>query len=915
MDEKKLYLIDGYAFAYRAYYALIRSPLINSKGFPTGAIYGFANYLLRLIEAYGCPYMAVAMDSRAPTFRHEAYSSYKANRNAMPDDLKTQMPKIDELLGAFNIPVVRRDGFEADDVIASLTRRAVDEGFEVFLVTKDKDLMQLVGPNVWMLAPEGTGVFQTLGPEEVTAKMGVPPGQVLDYLALVGDSSDNIPGVPGIGPKGAAKILEKATVDEILKNPSVLATPNTVSKFKEYREQLALSKMLATLRFDVELDFEMDSLRRRGVDHPRALALLKEFEFFSMMKNPLFGGVAKFETVVRAVDSAEDLRRLVDRIREHGEVSIDVVASGSLARAAELVGISLAVDPAEAFYIPLDGVNRAVNKTGGDENALNGSAGNDTSAGDNVSACPDKSESLKILAGIVESAEVGKIGHNLKYSSQLLRREGLAMRGIVFDTLLAAYIIDPGKRRYELFDLAREQLGLDIRTSERLVSKDTQTIDLLSADVGSVAADAACAALLLRDKLRPILDERGCASLFRDLELALEPVLADLEWHGVLIDTELLSRMSTEYTGELNQIIDDIYDIAGEVFNLNSPKQVAKILFDKLGLRGGKGTKGGSQSTSVEVLEKLADQSPIVQKILDYREKQKLLSTYIDALLGQILPETGRIHTSFNQAVTATGRLSSTNPNLQNIPIRTESGRRIREAFIAPPGSLIVSADYSQIELRILAHLSGDPALIQAFVDDKDIHAQTASAVYGIFPEMVTPEMRRAAKTINFGLMYGMGPMNLSKQLNVSFSEAKRFIESYFEQFPSIHNYMNKAINGTREHGYSETLLGRRRYLPEITSSNRIVREAAERTAINTPVQGTAADIIKLAMIRVHSKMDQWPGANMLLQVHDELVFEVPEDQAGDFARWASEEMSAAYLLKVPLKVDAGMGKHWSEAH
>ena len=921
MDEKKLYLIDGYAFAYRAYYALIRSPLINSKGFPTGAIYGFANYLLRLIEAYGCPYLAVAMDSRAPTFRHEAYPSYKANRAAMPEDLKMQMPRIDDLLSAFNIPVVRRDGFEADDVIASLTRKALDGGFEVFLVTKDKDLMQLVGPMVRMLAPEGAGVFQTLGPEEVTAKMGVPPERILDYLALVGDASDNIPGVPGVGPKSAAKILEKATVDEILKNPAVLESPNSVSKFQEYKEQLALSKMLATLRFDVELDFEMGSLRRRDFDQPRCLELLKEFEFFSMMKNPVFGGATKFEPVVRVVESAGELRGLVDRIMERGELSVDVIATGNLPRAAELVGISLAVDTAEAFYVPLDGIDRAGGKTGGNNKTPNGAGGGEKEIPDDNNiltdgnASLDKSGALKILAGVIESTEIGKIGHNLKYSSQVLRREGLAMRGIVFDTLIAAYIIDPGKRRYDLDELAREQLGLEIRTSDRLVNKDTQTIDLLSADVSSVAADAACAALLLRDKLRPVLDERGCASLFRDLELSLEPVLADLEWHGVLIDTALLSRMSAEYAVELGRIIGDIYAFAGEEFNLNSPKQVAKILFDKLGLHGGKGTKSGSQSTSIEVLEKLAGQNPIVQKILDYREKQKLLSTYIDALLGQVLPETGRVHTSFNQAVTATGRLSSTNPNLQNIPIRTESGRKIREAFIAPAGCLIVSADYSQIELRILAHLSGDPALIQAFIDDKDIHTQTASAVYEIFPEMVTPEMRRAAKTINFGLMYGMGPVNLSKQLNVSFSEAKHFIESYFEQFPSIRDYMNKAINGTRDLGYSETLLGRRRYLPEITSSNRVVREAAERTAINTPVQGSAADIIKLAMIRVHSKMDQWPGAKMLLQVHDELVFEVPEGKAKDFSRWASDEMSAAYQLKVPLKVDAGTGKHWGEAH
>ncbi|MCL2219189.1 MAG: DNA polymerase I [Chitinispirillia bacterium] len=905
MDEKKLYLIDGYAFAYRAYYALIRSPLVNSKGFPTGAVYGFANYLLRLLDAYSCPYLAVAMDSRTPTFRHRAYEPYKANREAMPDDLKLQMPVIGELLDAFNIPVVRQDGFEADDVIATLTRRAVSDGFDVFLVTKDKDLMQLVGKNVRMLAPESAGVFNIMGPSEVSEKMGVRPDQILDYLSMVGDASDNIPGVPGIGPKNAVKILETLTVDRIIEDPSLLESPKMVSRFTEFREQLILSKKLATLRFDVELDFGMDHLAYRPVDMPRSHKLLKELEFTSMLKHPLLGGGVKFEPAVQSVDNLGQLRGIVNKIKEIGEVAIDMAADGALSRAAVLTGITLAVGPSEAFHVPLGGGEDINNSDNGFiDNDLFGSSGEAGLGG------TDRAEALKILAEVIESEQVKKIGHDLKFCTQVLRCEGLVLQGVTFDTLLAAYTVDPGKRQNELSDLVRDYLGLDIKAVKG--GRRGQPVP----GVPSSNEYAACAILLLRDKFQPLIDEKNCRNLFNDIELPLSPVLVDMEWDGVLVDTELLSSLSREYGDELARITGEIYALAGgEEFNLNSPKQVAAVLFDKLGLHAGKGTKSGSKSTSVDVLEKLADDHPIAGKILEYREKQKLLSTYVDALLHQILPGTGRVHTSFNQAVTATGRLSSTNPNLQNIPIRTESGRKIREAFIAPPGCVVVSADYSQIELRILAHLSSDSVLVQAFIDDRDIHTQTAASVYNMFPEMVTPEMRRAAKTINFGLMYGMGPINLSKQLGVSFADAKRFIEAYFDQFPSIRKYIDSSMQSAHDLGYAETLLGRKRYLPEINSSNRMIREAAERTAINTPVQGTAADIIKIAMIRVHGKMGQWPGAKMLLQVHDELVFEVPEGIAVDFARWVSGEMGSAYQLKVPLKVEAGVGRHWGAAH
>ncbi|MFP4015048.1 MAG: DNA polymerase I [Chitinispirillaceae bacterium] len=888
MNEKCLYLIDGHALVYRAYYALIKNPLTNSKGQPTGAVYGFANYLLRLIETYTCPYMAVVMDSSKPTFRHEAYEKYKAHREEMPDDLKSQMPLIQELIQAFNLPIVKQDGLEADDLIAILTHNAVEEGYEVFLVTRDKDLMQLLGPKVKMLAPEGTGIFQVLGPEEAFNKMGVRPDQIVDYLALVGDASDNIPGVPGIGPKNAVKILEKAgSVEKILADPSILETPKLISKIEENRERLEISKMLATLKLDADAGFEPEHLMRKDIDREKCLALFRELEFTSLLKNPVFGNAPRLKPAVNILQSVQEVEELAGKIKEAGTVSIDVQATGLLPRAAELVGITFALNAEEAFYIPLG------HKEGG-----------------NLELEPV----MSVLKNVLESTDVGKIGQNLKYDCQILRNYSVCIKGIQFDSLLAAYLIDPGRRQYDLGILAQEWLDLEVTPVEKIIGKNTAA-DVSVKVVAPYAAEVACLPILLRERLEPLLVERNCLELLNEMELPLEFVLADLEYNGVLMDTGLLEQLSKEYTAEIDRITSEIYDLAGETFNLNSPKQVGEVLFGSMGLKGGKKTKNGGYSTNVAVLEKLADDYPVVQKILEHREKQKLLSTYIDALPLQILEKSGRVHTSFNQAVTATGRLSSTNPNLQNIPIRTESGRKIREAFIADEGNVLVAADYSQIELRILAHLSDDPLLIQAFVEDKDIHTQTASAIYQVFPEIVTSEMRRAAKTINFGLMYGMGPVNLSRQLKIPFAEAKYFIESYFTQFPTIRTYMDSTIQKARDLGYTETLLGRRRYLPEISASNRVVREASERTAINTPVQGTAADIIKIAMVDIHRKLGEWSGVKMLLQVHDELVFEVPGEKAQAFSEWVSGKMSGAYELKVPLKVEAGIGKHWGEAH
>jgi DNA polymerase-1 len=892
-EKKQLYLIDGHALIYRAYYALIRTPLTSAKGIPTGAVFGFANYLLRLIESYNCPYWAIALDSDKPTFRHEMYAQYKANREEMPDDLKTQIPLVRDLIDAMNIPWVKQDGVEADDLIAVLTHRAVEQGFEVYIVSKDKDLMQLVGPRVRMLAPETGGALISMGPDEVKAKMGVGPEGIVDFLSLVGDASDNIPGIPGVGPKTALKILEAAgTVEQLLENPALLKNPKLEQKVADNRDALLMSKKLATLHLDVDAPLDIADLKKRPMLQDKCIALFKELEFGSFLRHQLFSTAKKLNHTTRIVASLDEVVALAIIIKNAGFVSIDTETTSTEPRSARLVGISLAIDDAEAFYVPVG-----------------------HAAGQNLSL----NETIKALQGIIESPEIKKIGQNLKYDYQVFKNYGIAMQGLAFDVMIAAYLVDPGKRQYNLDKVAAEWLSVETTPIETLIGKgkaQKSFAEVAVPDAAAYSGEDVVLPLKLKNLLGPLLAERNLEKLFVDIEMPLVETLAELEWAGVLIDTDLLKTLSVKYTDRIAALTAEIHGMAGVEFNLNSPKQVSDVLFETLHLPRSKKTKVGSFETNVDVLEKLAPDHPIARKILDHREAQKLLSTYIDALPASINPLTGRVHTSFNQTVTATGRLSSTGPNLQNIPIRTEEGRQIREAFVAPGGHVLVSADYSQIELRILAHLSQDPFLVNAFLDDKDIHTQTASAIYGIFPEMVTPDMRRAAKTINFGLMYGMGPINLSRQLTISFAEAQRFIDAYFRQFPQVKVYIESSIVRARELGYTETMLGRRRYLPDITASNRNIREAAERVAINTPVQGTAADIIKIAMVRIHKELPAaFPKATMLLQVHDELVFEAPEEQAKALAAWVVERMSGAIKLDVPLKVDAGTGKNWKEAH
>jgi DNA polymerase-1 len=892
-EKKQLYLIDGHALIYRAYFALLRTPLTNAKGIPTGAVFGFANYLMRLIETYNCPYWAIALDSDKPTFRHEMYAAYKANREEMPDDLKTQIPLVRDLIDAMNIPWVKQDGVEADDLIAVLTHRAVEQGFEVYIVTKDKDLMQLVGPGVRMLAPENGGALVSMGPDEVKAKMGVGPEGIVDFLSLVGDASDNIPGIPGVGPKTALKILEAAgNVERLLENPALLKNPKLEQKVADNREALLISKKLATLHLDVDAPLDIADLKKRPMLHDKCVALFKELEFGSLLRHQLFSTAKKLNHATRILVSLDEVVALAAAIKNAGFVSIDTETTSTEPRSARLVGISLAISESEAFYVPVGHVT-----------------GNNLLLDDTLAA----------LRGIIESPEIKKIGQNLKYDYQVFKNYGITMQGLAFDVMIAAYLVDPGKRQYNLDKLAAEMLSIETTPIETLIGKGkTQKsfAEVAIPDAAAYSGEDVVLPLKLKTLLGPLLSERNLEKLFVEIEMPLVETLAELEWAGILIDTDLLKTLSIKYTDRIAALTAEIHGMAGVEFNLNSPKQVSDVLFETLHLPRSKKTKVGSFETNVDVLEKLAPEYPIARKILDHREAQKLLSTYIDALPAAINPLTGRVHTSFNQTVAATGRLSSTGPNLQNIPVRTEEGRQIREAFVAPAGHVLVSADYSQIELRILAHLSQDPFLVNAFLDDKDIHTQTASAIYGIFPEMVTPDMRRAAKTINFGLMYGMGPINLSRQLTISFAEAGAFIDAYFRQFPQVKVYIETSITRARELGYTETMLGRRRYLPDITAANRNIREAAERVAINTPVQGTAADIIKIAMVRIHKELAAaFPKATMLLQVHDELVFEAPTDQAAALAAWVVERMSGAIKLSVPLKVDAGIGKNWKEAH
>lgn len=943
---EKLFLLDAYALIYRAYYALIRNPRINSKGLNTSAILGFVNTLEEVLKKENPTHIGVAFDPSGPTFRHEAFEAYKAQREETPEDIRRSVPIIKEIIRAYRIPILEVSGFEADDVIGTLANQASQMGITTYMMTPDKDYGQLVKENVYMYRPKHSGGFEVMGIDEVKAKFDIEnTQQVIDMLGLMGDSSDNIPGCPGVGEKTAQKLIsEFGSIENLLEHTDQLKGA-LKKKVEENKEMILFSKFLATIKTDVPIQLDMESLKREEPNEEALRPLFEELEFRTLIDRvlkksvstpppaqqaDLFAGTL-FAQAPKAsdekkgavqgdlfaifADEGQDLPenqnlkslkttkvdyQLIDSKAKRDELFQKLITTRFLAfdtettniepMNAELVGISLSDAENRAYYIPIPA---------------------------------NREEALKIvneLRPILENEEIEKIGQNIKYDMIVLKNYGVEVKGRLFDTMLAHYVLQP-ELRHNLDYLAEIYLNYQTIHIDELIGnrgKDQKNMrDLLPQQIYEYACEDADVALKLKNILAKELKNQGVEKLFYDIEMPLVPVLVALECNGVRIDTESLKQSSVEFTNRLQEIEKEIYGLANETFNISSPKQVGDILFGKLRLvEKPKKTKTGQFVTSEEVLESLRNKHEIVGKILDYRGLKKLLSTYIDALPQLINPQTGRIHTSFNQAVTATGRLSSSNPNLQNIPIREEDGKKIREAFIPDDDCEFFSADYSQIELRIMAHLSGDANMIEAFNSGHDIHAATAAKIYKVPIEEVTPDMRRKAKTANFGIIYGISVFGLAERMNVDRKEAKELIDGYFATYPQIKSYMDKSIELARNQGYVETIFHRKRYLPDINSRNATVRGYAERNAINAPIQGSAADIIKVAMSRIHQQFVSYNlKAKMILQVHDELNFSVPKEEKAIVEKIVIKEMESAYPMQVPLKADCGWGNNWLEAH
>lgn len=895
-----IFLIDGSAFAYRSFFAI--PSLTNSEGQPTNAAYGFTRVLIKILREHEPSHIAVMFDAKGKTFRHDMYDSYKANRPEMPADLASQLPLIDEVICAFNIPLIRIDGVEADDVIGTLARRAEEAGMEAVVVTGDKDALQLVTDRVKVFDPNRGDNGTWYGRAEVRERYGVGPEGIIDIFALMGDSSDNVPGVKGVGEKTARKLLEEhGTLD------GVYAHLDTVKgKLKERlqteRDMAYLSRRLVTIDTGVALPFGLDDCRRGTPDRQQVMEIFGKLDFHTLLDEVLPEAEQTEETCYETVATPEKLRQVVDEMRAAGACAVDTETTSTDPMRARLVGVSLCCEAARAYYIPVGHTVEA--------QALLVAEG----------APPEQlppEDALRMLKPLLEDPAILKSGHNIKYDLVVLRRAGIEMRGVEFDTMVASYLTDPSRLRHNLSEVCLYYLKRKMIPITDLIGKGSKavTFDKVPIDQAcTYASEDADIAWRLTKVFRPILHERGLDTLFHEVELPLIDVLACMEQTGIAIDPGVFASMQSEVENRLKDLESSVYEAAGETFQINSPKQLQGILFGKLGLKPLRRTKTG-HSTDVDVLEQLAEQHALPKLILEYRMLEKLRGTYIEALPKLVHPETGRIHTSFNQAVAATGRLSSSDPNLQNIPIRTEIGRRIRQGFVpGDPGRRLISADYSQIELRILAHLSGDAGLKEAFAEDKDIHRDTAARIFGIMPELVTSEMRRQAKAVNFGVVYGISAFGLARNIGISNREAERFIEQYFAEYPAVRQWIADTLAEARQCGFVTTLLNRRRYVPDLKSGDMNRRRAAERVAMNTPVQGSAADLIKLAMIRLHEALRE-SGAALLLQVHDELVIEAPAAEADAVAGKAREIMENAMRLDVPLKVDVGVGDNWAEIH
>ncbi len=912
-QAKRLFLIDGYALIYRAFFAFVNRPLTNSKGENTSAPWGFANFLFRIREEHAPDYLAVVFDA-GMSEREELYPEYKATREKMPAELAESLPRIREFVAGMNDEVVELEGFEADDVIGTLALKATEAGLETVIVSGDKDFYQLIGPRVSLLNPGRggpTGVQEEwVGPSNASDRLGVPPHQVVDFLALIGDSSDNVPGAPGIGPKTAVKLLEEyGSLDALLEAAPGLSGKRAREALTEHADQVRLSRRLVTIRKDLPVELDLDRLRVREPDRARLRKLFVELEFRSLIErftDPSEGPEAPGggEVHYRAVTDPGAVAEVVAGIRAAGQVSVDTETTSTEPMRAELVGISLSWEAGSGVYLPLaHELPPADLLDGGDERP------------DPPNLPPLGGAEMRPLVELLEDPDFPKTGQNLKYDLLVLRRAGVELRGVAFDTMVASYVLDPGRRSHGLDALSTDLLGYTPVAYSEVTGKGRAQIPFAQVELERAteyAAEDADLALRLREHFEPQLEEQGLVQLFRELEMPLVPVLARMEWNGIRIDAPFFRAMSGRLAAQLEDLTEEIWKEAGTEFNINSNPQLREILFDRLGLPVIRRTKTGP-STDASVLEELAAQGhTLPMRLMEYRQLEKLRSTYVDALPRLVHPETGRIHTSFNQTVAATGRLSSSDPNLQNIPIRTEIGREIRKGFVPAEGNVFLGADYSQIELRILAHVSGDDAFVTAFREDRDVHRQTASVIFDVPLDAVTAEQRARAKTINFATLYGQGEFSLARQLGITREEAADFIARYFERFAGVRGFLDAQVEMAREKGYVETLSGRRRYIPELQSKNWNVRQFGERVAQNTPIQGTAADLIKEAMLRVDRGLEAAaPGARLLLQVHDELVFEVPEERVEELRSFVVTEMEGAMELRVPLRVDTGVGGSW----
>lgn len=918
----KLFLIDAYALIYRSYYAFIKSPRINSKGLNTSAIMGFCNTLNEVLTKEKPTHIGVAFD-HGKTFRHDAFPEYKAQREETPEDIKLSVPLIKQVLEAMHIPILQVDGFEADDIIGTIATRFGADRIDTFMLTPDKDYGQLIGPNVFMYRPRHGGGYEILGEKEVGEKYGIPtPAQVIDLLALMGDSADNFPGCPGVGEKTAAKLINQfGSIDNMLQHTDEIKG-KLREKVENAIEDIKMSKFLATIRTDVPMQLDLDELKVEQPDETKLRAIFEELEFKTLInkflnkveskpktdnnqldlfaenttneldepKNAKFESIKTTQHEYKLIENEEELRQLCDFFITKESVSIDTETTSTDAISAELVGLSFSVEEKKAFYVAVPANY---------EEAL---------------------KIVQIFKPLYESDKIMKIGQNIKYDYEVLTRYGVTLQGKMFDTMIAHYLIQP-ELHHNMDYMAETLLGYQTIHIEELLGpkgkKQKNMCDLSPTDIYEYAAEDADITLRLKNVLEPRLKELGVEELFWNIEMPLVRVLADMELNGVCLDTEALQDTSKIFTERMKQYEQEIYKEAGEEFNISSPKQVGDILFGKLQIMDKpKKTKTGQYVTSEEVLQSLESKSPIARNILNYRGMKKLLSTYIDALPKLINPRTGHIHTSFNQALTATGRLSSSDPNLQNIPVRTDDGKEIRKCFIPEDGCLFFSADYSQIELRIMAHLSEDENMMEAFREGHDIHRATAAKIWHVDIDKVTDAQRKKAKQANFGIIYGITTYGLAQRMDIPNGEAKELIEGYFRTFPKVQAYMEHAKEVARAKGYAETLFHRRRYLADINSRNATVRGFAERNAINAPIQGTEADIIKVAMVRIWERFKkEGIRSKMILQVHDELNFSVFPEEREQVERIVIEEMQNAYPLNVPLIADAGWGKNWLEAH